>query len=236
MSVTSGGTAPKPCSSGGSRSASAGSAGIVIDLADLPVVRPSQVPVPDGGGEVLDRDDDADESPLASRVVRRAQLEHHLVLVAEVERLQMLARDEGRRRASRARTRGRAASRARRRSRTSPVFPTRWSRSVSWFKLPPEVVGDSAASPCSTLPSVRAARRSRSRAGRCRRPLRRRLRRRGRSCRSRRGHSERCAGGCSRCLAMSSSGSIVLTSVGVRGSALVSMTYVRDERRPGTTR
>ena len=93
MSLTSGGTAPKGCSAGGSSEASAGSAGIVITFFAVKLVAVA-VPEPDGGGEVGDADHDADEAPRLARVVRRPQLEHHLVLVAEVDPLHQLALGE----------------------------------------------------------------------------------------------------------------------------------------------
>ena len=90
MSVTSGGTAPNGSSSGGSWSASAGSAGIVITLVTAHRSA-GPVPEPDRRGQVLDADHHADEPVLLGRVVRRAQLEHHLVLVAEVDALHVPA-------------------------------------------------------------------------------------------------------------------------------------------------
>jgi hypothetical protein len=48
------------------------------------------VPEPDGGGEISDAGHDADETPGLARVVRGAQLEHHLVLVAEIDTLEEL--------------------------------------------------------------------------------------------------------------------------------------------------
>ena len=50
-----------------------------------------EVPQPDGRREVFDRDDDSDEAVGASRIVRGPKLEHHLVLIAEVELLDVLA-------------------------------------------------------------------------------------------------------------------------------------------------
>jgi hypothetical protein len=70
MSVTSGGTAPNGFSAGGRSSSGAGA-----------------VPHPDRRGQVLDADHHADEAVLPGRVVRGPQLERHLVLVAEVHRL-----------------------------------------------------------------------------------------------------------------------------------------------------
>ena len=91
MSVTSGGTAPNGCRIGGRSAASAGSAGIVDHLGDRELAVAVAVPEPDRGGQVLDADHHADEAVLLGRVVRRAQLEHHLVLVAEVDGLQVPA-------------------------------------------------------------------------------------------------------------------------------------------------
>src|SRR5215216_6112818 len=86
MSVISGGTAPKGCSAGGSRSWSAGSAGIVISLV---AAQRFPLPVPEEyrGGEVLDADGGADKAPGLGRVMGWAQLEHDLVGVAQVDAL-----------------------------------------------------------------------------------------------------------------------------------------------------
>src|SRR5215216_5668477 len=86
MSVISGGTAPKGCSAGGSRSWSAGSAGIVISLR---AAQRFPLPVPEEyrGGEVLDADGGADKAPGLGRVMGWAQLEHDLVGVAQVDAL-----------------------------------------------------------------------------------------------------------------------------------------------------
>jgi hypothetical protein len=51
-------------------------------------------PEPHRGGEVLDADHDADEAPRLARVVGGPQLEHHLVLVAEIDPLHELALGE----------------------------------------------------------------------------------------------------------------------------------------------
>ena len=90
MSVTSGGTALKPLSSGGSRSASAGSAGMSMTFLTAHFVAVA-VPDPDRRRQVLEADDGVDEAVGLGRVVRRPQLEHDLVLLAEVELLQVLA-------------------------------------------------------------------------------------------------------------------------------------------------
>ena len=114
MSVTSGGTALKPCSSGGRSAGSAGSAGISITFrtAHLPFLPlPFAIPQPDRRREVLERDDDADEAVGLRRIVRRPQLEHHLLLGAQVERLQVAALVAGPRRAARGRTCRPAAAR-----------------------------------------------------------------------------------------------------------------------------
>ncbi len=71
-------------------SGSAGSAGIVIALRIFHS-SPLAVPVPHRRGEILDGDHDADEAVLLARVVRGPELEHHLVLVADVELLHVLA-------------------------------------------------------------------------------------------------------------------------------------------------
>ena len=90
MSVTSGGTALKPLSSGGSWSSVGGLGRDLDDLLDRPFVA-VLVPGPDRGGEILQADHAADEAVGLGGVVRRAQLEHQLVLVAEVDLLQVLA-------------------------------------------------------------------------------------------------------------------------------------------------
>ena len=90
MSLTSGGTAPNGCSAGGS-SRLLGRLGRDRDhLLRGPLVAVA-VPQPDGRGQVLDADHDPDEAPRLARVVRRPQLEHHLVLVAEVDPLEQPA-------------------------------------------------------------------------------------------------------------------------------------------------
>ena len=91
MSVTSGGTAPNGCRIGGSCSVSAGSAGIVITFSTRDGAVVGALPQPHRGGQVGGRGDDADEPVRLARVVRRPQLEHHLVLGAEVDLLQVRA-------------------------------------------------------------------------------------------------------------------------------------------------
>ncbi|MFN2534326.1 MAG: hypothetical protein ABR528_03655 [Pseudonocardiaceae bacterium] len=48
------------------------------------------MPAPDRGRQVLGGHHHADESPGGVRVVRRAQLEHHLVVGAQIEPLEVL--------------------------------------------------------------------------------------------------------------------------------------------------
>ena len=93
MSVTSGGTALNPLSSGGRTSGSAGSAGISMTFLTFHqlAVRRLAMPEPDRCGEILQRDDDADESVGLGRIVCGTQLQHHLLLRAEIERLPMTA-------------------------------------------------------------------------------------------------------------------------------------------------
>src|SRR5258708_7391427 len=50
------------------------------------------MPEPDRGRQVLDADDNADEPVLPRRIVGRAQLERHLMLVAQVDGLDVIAR------------------------------------------------------------------------------------------------------------------------------------------------
>ena len=89
ISVTSGGTAPNRLSGGGSDSASAGSAGIVITSGSSSRRRrgATATPTPTSPRPTPPRR----RSRTPSRVVRRPQLERHLMLVAEVERPQMAA-------------------------------------------------------------------------------------------------------------------------------------------------
>ena len=93
MSVTSGGTAPKGCSAGG-RQLRVGGLGRDRDhLVRGPRVAVA-VPAPDRRRQVLGRHHHPDEPPRRLGVVRRAQLQHHLVLRAEVDGLQMPALGE----------------------------------------------------------------------------------------------------------------------------------------------
>ena len=92
MSVTSGGTALNGLSAGGSWSSSAGSAGMVMTFCAsqasvAPLAFVLAVPEEDRGGEVGQADDGVDEAVGLGRVVRRAQLERDLMLLAQVERL-----------------------------------------------------------------------------------------------------------------------------------------------------
>ena len=89
MSVTSGGTAPKGFSAGGRSSASAGSAGMVITLSTAHSIT-VLVPQPHRRRQILDADHHPHEAERLGRVVGRAQLEHHLVLVTEVDALGQL--------------------------------------------------------------------------------------------------------------------------------------------------
>src|SRR5262245_21820923 len=89
MSVTSGGTALKPLSSGGSCSSVAGSAGI-DHLLDRPLVAVS-VPSPDGRRQVLQTHDAIYETMRFGWVVRGPELEEKLVFVTEVDGLYVLA-------------------------------------------------------------------------------------------------------------------------------------------------
>ena len=90
MSVTSGGTASKPCSNGG-RSLLGGRFGrngrrlLAVELAVLPPPRPDRT------FEIGRIDDDADESVFLHRIVGRPHLERHLMVLAKVDRLDVLA-------------------------------------------------------------------------------------------------------------------------------------------------
>src|SRR3954462_876547 len=95
MSVMSGGTAPNGCSAGGSCSVSAGSAGISMTFSAFtspftPSPRQTEADR-DGGGRGGGGDHDADEAVGPGRVVGGAQLEHHLLLGTEVDRLLVAA-------------------------------------------------------------------------------------------------------------------------------------------------
>ena len=123
MSLTSGGTAPKGWSAGGNWSASAGSAGIVITFSTAQ--RSSvAVPQPDRGGQVLDADHHADEAPGLARVVGGPHLEHHLVLVAEVDRAGAACPRTGSRSRGGGRSACRAGPRDSARPRSSTASPT----------------------------------------------------------------------------------------------------------------
>ena len=90
MSVTSGGQALNPCSSGGRFAGSAGSAGISMTLVTfhVPFAPPAvAMPHPDRRGEILDRDHNAKEAVGFGRIVRRTQFEHHLLFTAEIQHL-----------------------------------------------------------------------------------------------------------------------------------------------------
>ena len=94
MSVTSGGTAPKPFSSGGSRSGSAGSAGISITLrifhCPFPLP-PSRCQSQIGRGEVFQTVTTPTNPYGLGGIVRRPQFQHHLLLRTEIQHLQMAA-------------------------------------------------------------------------------------------------------------------------------------------------
>lgn len=85
MSVTSGGTAPKPCRSGGSTSASAASGGIVA------VFSP---PRPNGTFQISGIDDDAEKTVFPRGIVGRPHLKRHLVIGVKINRLHIAARPQ----------------------------------------------------------------------------------------------------------------------------------------------
>ena len=85
-----GGTAENGCSAGGRSAGSAGSAGIVITLRTAPPVAVS-VPQPDRRRQVFDADHNTCESVRLGWVVGWPQLEHHLVLVSQIDPLQQPA-------------------------------------------------------------------------------------------------------------------------------------------------
>src|SRR5713101_6125983 len=86
MSVTSGGTAPKPCNSGGNCSFGAASGGIVavFSMWNLPPSR-HQVQIEPSRFVVVDHD--SHEPVLAYRIVRGPYLKRHLVIGAKIDRL-----------------------------------------------------------------------------------------------------------------------------------------------------
>jgi hypothetical protein len=86
MSVTSGGTAPNPCRSGGSWSLGVGSVGIVA-VFSMRNLAPSPPPGLDRAFQVCGVDHDAEEAVLSDGIMRRPHLERHLVVGAEVDRL-----------------------------------------------------------------------------------------------------------------------------------------------------
>ena len=81
----------KPLSTGGRWSGSAGSAGISITFLTAHL-SPSRYQVQIEDERFFEADDAIDEAVGLGRIVRRPQLEHQLILVAEVDGLQMLAR------------------------------------------------------------------------------------------------------------------------------------------------
>ena len=85
------------------------------------------VPGPDRGRQVLQADDAVDEAVGLGRVVRRPQLEHELVLLAEVDLLQVLALVQVPEMQPAAILRAEQHLRDRARSRTCRAFPIRWS-------------------------------------------------------------------------------------------------------------
>ena len=86
MSVTSGGTAPKPCRSGGSWSFGRGLGRDRRRLLDVKLAALAP-PGPDRAFEVGGVDHDAHEAVLANRIVRRAHFQRHLMVGAEIDGL-----------------------------------------------------------------------------------------------------------------------------------------------------
>ena len=125
MSVTSGGTAPNGCSAGGRSAGSAGSAGIVMTLSAFHS-SPSRCHRQTEADRSAVRDHDADEAPGRLGVVRGPQLQHHLVLGAEVDRLQVPALGEVPEVQRVAVLLAEQQLAARRRPRSSTACPTRW--------------------------------------------------------------------------------------------------------------
>ena len=88
MSVTRGGTALNPLKQ---RGEFLGIGWLRRDLDDFLNLPCSVLPMPEPnrGAQILERDDDTCKSVCLRRVVRRAHLKNHLVLLAEVKRLNM---------------------------------------------------------------------------------------------------------------------------------------------------
>src|SRR5450631_1380723 len=86
MSVTSGGTAPNPCRSGGNWSFGAGSAGMVavFSMWNLP---PSRHQVQIEPSRFVSVDDDAQEAVLTNGIVGGTNFQCHLMVGAKINRL-----------------------------------------------------------------------------------------------------------------------------------------------------
>ncbi len=89
MSVSSGATALKSLSGGGSFSGSAGSAGISMTLRmfQLSFLPSSRCQSQMEGREILQRSDHTDEAVSLGGIMRGTKLEHELVFFAQVQRL-----------------------------------------------------------------------------------------------------------------------------------------------------
>ena len=93
MSVTSGGTAPNPCSKGGSWSFGAGSGGIVavFSMWNLP---PSRHQVQIEPSRFVVSTTTPRKPSLAHRVVRGPDFQRHLVIGSEIDRLDIASGPE----------------------------------------------------------------------------------------------------------------------------------------------
>ena len=90
MSLTSGGTAPNGFKRGWELGLLSGLGGDRDHLLRRPLLA-IPVPQPHRGGQIGDADHDPDETPGLAGIVSRPQLEHHLMLVAQVDALEQLA-------------------------------------------------------------------------------------------------------------------------------------------------
>ena len=133
MSEISGGTAPNGFSAGGRSSGSAGSAGMVMTLrtAQRSPSRCHSHTDPDRSSTLMTT---PDEAPGLGRVVRRAHLEDHLVLVAQVDPLGELALGHATRSSGGGRTGGPAGPRDSRPFSTMDGVAHSEVMTVSWLR------------------------------------------------------------------------------------------------------
>ena len=234
MSVISGGTAANGLSAGGSRSGSAGSAGIGDHLLDPPLLAVAE-PAPDRAGQVLGGDDHADETPGRLGVVGGADLQHHLVLGPEVDALLVAPVGEV------PEVQGVAVLAAQQQLRDEPVLDHRRAAPLAGdqhvlVEVPPGVVVEVLRAAVG-LPGAQhveggvVEQRDPARA-----VVVALAARRGRSGRPRPGRSAGVRAGVAGLRRQLLARSMVLTTCGLRGSGWVSRTWMFDERSPGTSR